>query len=63
MKKMNLLSKAEMKRVLGGNEDLPVEEGFDCKKVGSACTGNVQCCSNVCKTDGSATTGASCASA
>lgn len=55
MKKENLLSKAEMRKVLGGSLLAT------CLEVGSACTGNVQCCSNVCQTGSGSTTGAVCA--
>jgi hypothetical protein len=41
MKKLEKLSKAEMKKVKGGG-------GGSCLVIGSPCTYNAQCCPNFC---------------
>ena len=50
------LSRAEMKNIMAGS-------GAACLPVGDPCTGNVQCCSNVCSSSSGGTTGASCGKA
>ncbi|WP_162842688.1 bacteriocin-like protein [Mucilaginibacter pineti] len=56
MKKFEKLTKNEMKSVKGGG-------ALACSPVGAPCTGNVQCCSNVCLTGQGGPTGARCVSA
>lgn len=51
--KDQILSREEMKNVVGGGS-------LECLSVGEACTGNVQCCSNNCVSSGGKTTGATC---
>lgn len=42
MKKKNLLSKAEMKHIIGGNNNQA------CLTIGSVCNSNFQCCIGMC---------------
>lgn len=45
MNKKNLLSKAEMKNILGGNRN---DINDSCIPIGQACNEGLQCCSNNC---------------
>jgi len=48
-----MLTRSQLKNVQGGNIAA-------CLPLGAACTGSVQCCSNICKVIGGGTTGAIC---